>query len=101
MFKLLKKIEFKDEENKMKYEYMVKESSQDTREFKVVSNKKLNRNEIIEAISCSSLNLYSIDVTRLNNNKKVIKTSYNGTEQGDDPIIEIDQFYYKRKETIK
>jgi hypothetical protein len=75
----------------MKYEYMVEESSQDTREFKVVSNEKLSRDEIIDAISCSSLNLYSIDVTRLNNNKKVIKTSYNGTEQGDDPIIEIDQ----------
>ena len=75
----------------MKYEYMVEESSQDTKEFKVVSNEKLNRDEIINAISCSSLNENSIDIIRLNNNKKVIKTSYSGTEYGDDPIIEIDQ----------
>jgi len=75
----------------MKYEYIVEESSQDTREFKVVSNEKLSRDEIINAISCSSLNENSIDIIRLNNNKKVIKTSYSGTEQGDDPIVEIDQ----------
>ena len=75
----------------MKYEYIIKESTQDTKEFKVVSNQKLNRDEIINAISCSSMNENSIDITRLNNNKKVIKTSYNGTEYGDDPIIEIEQ----------
>ena len=75
----------------MKYEYIIKESSQDTREFKVVSNEKLNRDEIINAISDSSMNENSIDITRLNNNKKVIKTSYNGAEYGDDPVIEIEQ----------
>ena len=75
----------------MKYEYIIKESTQDTKEFKVVSNQKLNRGEIINAISCSSMNENSIDITRLNNNKKVIKTSYNGTEYGDDPVIEIEQ----------
>ena len=75
----------------MKYEYIIKESTQDTKEFKVVSNQKLNRDEIINAISCSSMNENSIDITRLNNNKKVIKTSYNGTEYGDDPVIEIEQ----------
>lgn len=75
----------------MKYEYIIKESTQDTREFKVVSNEKLNRDDIINAISHSSMNEHSIDITRLNNNKKVIKTSYNGTEYGDDPVIEIEQ----------
>ena len=74
----------------MKYEYIIKESTQDTKEFKVVSNQKLNRDEIINAISCSSMNKNSIDITRLNNNKKVV-TSYNGIEYGDDPIIEIEQ----------
>jgi len=74
----------------MKYEYIVNESTQDTREFKVVSNKKLNRDDIINAISHSSMNEHSIDITRLNNNKKVV-TSYNGTEYGDDPVIEIEQ----------
>jgi len=74
----------------MKYEYIIKESTQDTKEFKVVSNQKLNRDEIINAISCSSMNKNSIDITRLNNNKKVV-TSYNGTEYGDDPVIEIEQ----------
>tara|TARA_B100001057_G_scaffold486452_1_gene567663 strand:+ start:442 stop:672 length:231 start_codon:yes stop_codon:yes gene_type:complete len=75
----------------MKYEYIIEEISQDTKEFKVVSNEKLNRDEIINAISCSSMNKNSIDITRLNNNEKVIKTSYNGTEYGDDPVIEIKQ----------
>lgn len=75
----------------MKYKYIVHESTQDTKEFKLVSNEKLNRDDIINAISCSSMNKNSIDITRLNNNKKVIKTSYNGTEYGDDPVIEIEQ----------
>lgn len=67
----------------MKYTYSVEETSTDTREFEITTDKKLNRDEVIEIISSASLGNHNTKVgVELKDNKAYV--THKDTVFGDD-----------------